>query len=171
MCFEMRCKNHKSFRRKKLGRRAVSNVISTMILVGAVVVLGLVTLAWSYGKASDYIKNYSETIDRNIAKIKERLAFEYIFYDGDKTIKIFLLNCGAVDGVGIQYCIVKGGSDEWVFYNPTITYLSGTPAQSLNVGEEGYITITLSGKLTPGVYYHVKIVTVRGCEFESGFVA
>jgi len=63
------------------GKRAVNAVISNVILTGAVIVVSLVVLLWAQYRSSAYNEQYGEAMNADIARLKERLAFEYVFYD------------------------------------------------------------------------------------------
>ena len=76
------------------GRRAVNVVISNVILVGAVIAVSFVVLFWAQYRSSAYNDEYSEAMNADIAKLKERLAFEYVFYDDDECeLRVYLMNC------------------------------------------------------------------------------
>jgi len=148
-------------------KKAGSYVISAVILAAVSVALGLAVLAWAQGRSSVYTQEYSETMDAETAKLKERLAVEYVVYDGNE-IWIYLLNWGTIDNVEAKSVHISKGS--WHLANSTFTlkFFNGTsiPDQDLDVGEEGYITV--SGILDDG-YYYIRIITVRGAVFDSTF--
>ena len=156
--------------RKCLDKRAVSIVVSATILAGVAVTLGLATLAWSQSMTSDYVREYGETIDTDIAKLKERLAVEYIFYNSSGSVKIYLLNCGTIDDVKIQSVCIRNSTWNHVFSDLDLKFLNGNGDEDLDIGEEGYVELSPVPALTSD-YYHVRIVTVRGVRFDSGFVA
>lgn len=154
------------------GKRAVSNVISAVILTGVVVALSLSVFAWAQSRSSDYSREYSETVDAETAKLKEKLAFEYIFYGNPSDdITVYLLNCGTIDDIEVQNVYVSNST--WLSNPPfsTLKFLNGVeiPDQDLDVGEEGYFVLSTS--LKTGAYYCIKVVTVRGVSFDSNFVA
>jgi len=62
-------------------KRAVNAVISSVILTGAVIAISLVVAVWAQSRSLIYNEEYGEAIDSDIARLKERLAFEYVFYD------------------------------------------------------------------------------------------
>jgi len=156
-------------------KRAVSNVISATILTGVVIALSLSMFAWAQGRTSVYNNEYRETVDAETAKLKEKLAFEYVFYgNSSDDITVYLLNCGTIDNVEIKNVYVSNST--WLS-NPsfsTLKFLNGIeiPDQDLDVGEEGYFVLSpLSTNLKGGAYYCVKIITERGATFDSNFVA
>jgi len=159
--------------RKCFDRRAVSQVISAVILTGAAIALSMAVLAWATSRSFDYTKDYGEVTDSEIARLKERLTVECVFYDRSSgNISIYLLNCGGIDNVKIQSVHLK--SNTWqTFSSLSLKFLNGTtiPDQDLDRGEEGYVVLFLSNTLETGVYYCIRIVTERGSLFDSGFVA
>jgi len=99
------------------GRRAVSAVVSNVILVGAVIAVSFVVLFWAQYRSSAYNDEYSEAMNADIAKLKERLAFEYVFYDCDDEgeLWVYLMNCGTIDNVTVQTVFVRNNTWYSVF--------------------------------------------------------
>jgi len=152
--------------RKCFDRRALTPVISSIIMASVVIALSFAVLAWSQFRTSDYAENYGETTDAEIARLKERLTVEYISHNGSSgNIRIYLLNCGAIDNVTIQNVHVNNDSWHKDFPSPSLI-----PDQALDRGEEGYLILSC-GNLTAGTYYFVNILTERRSLFETGFVA
>jgi hypothetical protein len=154
-------------------KKAESAVISAVILTGAAITLGFVVLSWGQSKSSDYAKNYSDTTDAEIAKLKEKLTVEYVFYDRNSNpprIRIFLLNSGAINDVKIQSVYVRSSTGEnWVTSDPILKSFNHAPIPDLDMGGEGYVDVSVT--LQAGTYYFVRIVTGRGSIFEAEFVA
>ena len=157
-------------------KRAVSNVISAVILTGAVVALSLSVFAWAQSRSSDYSREYSETVDAETAKLKEKLAFEYIYYEDNPSndLSIYLLNCGTIDDIEIKTVYVSDSGNTLLetFSDPQLyLFVSLVEISDLDRGEEGRLVLTLSTSLNDGAYYCVKIITGRGASFDSNFVA
>lgn len=163
----------KQIPRKFPDKRAVSNVISAVVMTGVVIALGLATLAWTQSRASDYSREYGRLIEADIARLKERLAIEYVFYnETSQEVVVYILNCGTIDGVQIQSAHIKNSTWNEVFPEPSLQFLNGNGDEDLDIGEEGYIVLSLSHTtLTASVYYYVRVVTARGAVFDSGLVA
>jgi len=156
-----------------LNKRAESYVISAVILAGVAIAMGFAVLAWAQGRSSAYTQEYSETMNAETAKLKERLAVEYIVYNASAhEIWIYLLNWGTIDDVEIQTVHVRSDSWHLIASAFTLKFFNGIsiPDQDLDIGEEGYITVS-TGALQIGGYYYVRVVTVRGAVFDSTFVA
>ncbi len=154
-------------------KRAVSNVISVTILTAVVITLSLVVLGWAQTRSSNYNSEFGETVDAETARLKEKLAFEYIFYE-DNGLTVFLLNCGTIDGIEIQTVYIYDSSNTLidVFLNPTLYSFQGwdeVPGQVLDRGDEGRLFLELESSLIG--FYNIRIVTVRGATFDSEFVA
>ena len=148
-------------------------MISSIIMAGVVIALSFSVLAWAQFRTSDYTKTYGETTDAEIARLKERLTVEYIFYNNTtaETINIYLLNYGAIDvnitSVSIAYA--QDGDPE--YFSDLELFLDGTPSPEtiLPTEKEGYIDIECD-ILTEGKYF-VSIFTERGSIFDSEFEA
>lgn len=153
-------------------RHAINVVISNVILTGAVIAVGFVVLVWTQYRSSAYNKQYNEAMDANIARLKESLAFEYVFYDSDESeLWAYLMNCGTVDDVAIQAVYVKNNTWFETFTSEiSLKFLNGTSTESLNMGEEGFLVLSSVGLVT-GKSYSMRIVTGRGSAFEYLFVA
>jgi hypothetical protein len=152
-------------------RRGGSYVTSAVILAAVSIALGLIVLSWAQSRSSDYTEQYGDALSADAAKMKERLATEYVVYDGD-AIRIYLLNWGTIDDVEIQTVHVRNSTWHIAVSTPALRFLDDTeiPDQDLDMGEEGYLAIEY-GHLKIKGYYYVRILTVRGALFDSTFVA
>ena len=156
-------------------RRAVSAVISNVILVGAVIAVGFTVVAWTSSRSSAYMTQYSESVNSDVDKLRERVSFEYVFYNNTaKSLSIYLMNSGKVGNMNFTTVYVSNTS--WVGTFPSIQFqlkfLNGTSTPGLALGQEGNFVISLSSiPLTQGNVYTVKVVTWRGSSFENTFVA
>jgi predicted PurR-regulated permease PerM len=61
-------------------KRAVSAVVSNLILIAAVLAIGMVALGYARSASINYQTDYSKTMNSDINKIKESLTFEYAHY-------------------------------------------------------------------------------------------
>lgn len=154
-------------------KRAINNAVSATIMTSVVIALGLSVFTWAQARSSDYNSEFSETVDTETAKLREKLAFEYIFYDG-QNLTVFLLNCGTIDDVKIKtvYIYDSGGVPIQIFSDAPLYSFHGWEEildQDLDIQEEG--RIVLSADLSSDFFYNTKIVTVRGATFDKDFVA
>lgn len=93
-------------------RRAVSVVVSNLILTGAVIVVSFGVLFWAQSRSSIYKEQYSEAMNADIARLKERLTFEYVFYKEDEdSLLVYLMNCGTINDTTVKtvYVCSSGG--------------------------------------------------------------
>jgi len=154
-------------------RRAVSNTISATILTGAVIALSLAVFSWSQSRSSDYNREYSETVEAETARLKEKLVFEYVSYGNPSDdLAVYLFNCGTINDLKIKSVYISNTTWLRAFSTPTLHFLNGAqiPDQDLDIGEEGYFTLLLSSSLSSG-YYNIQVVTERGATFGSNFMA
>jgi hypothetical protein len=150
-------------------KRAVSAVISNLILIAAVIAVGFSVLAWTQYQSSTYQKAQSDIISQDISQLQERLALEYTYY-ASGILKVFLLNPGPVNVI-IQTVFLStspGSPVSFSLYNfdnpPLIISTLYTGAQT----REGYIQVS-TGSLSPGSY-SVTIITSKGSAFVYNFV-
>lgn len=161
--------------RKLLDKRAVSPAVSSVILATAVITLSFVVLAWAQYRVSFYHEQYGEAMDIDVARLKERLMFEYVFHNrSGNTLSVYLMNCGTVDKITIQTVYVETtiGALIQVNSNVTLMQFNGDEVadQNLDRGEEGYFTFS-SPSLVTGTSYSVRIITGRGSTFDHVFIA
>jgi hypothetical protein len=152
-------------------RRAISAVISNVILVGAVIAVSFVVLFWAQYRSSAYNEQYSEAMNSDIAKLKERLVYEYVFYDeGEDKLYVYLMNVGTVNNVTVQTVYVRNSTWFTVFSSVELKFLNGTSTNDLDIESEGYFILS-SVNLISGESYSVRIITERGSIFDISFVA
>jgi len=154
-------------------RRAVSTVVSSVILTGAVIAVSFVVLFWAQYRSSAYNEQYSEAMNADIARLKERLAFEYVFYGGGN-LSVYLMNCGTINDTTVKTGYVSTSTGELIKVFSSITLMHFNGAQiadkDLDRGEEGYFVLS-SLNLVKGTSYSVRIVTGRGSTFDHTFIA
>jgi hypothetical protein len=153
----------KSFQALVANRRAISAVVSNMILIGAVISVGLVVLAWSQYQSANYQMNYTNDVNENIAKVQEKVVFEYVVHnDVSRELKVYLLNCG-IQNVTIHDVYANVNNVDQHFTNVNLVQLDGSPWADnvLPVNKQGYFSVTVSGSGT----CIVRIITGRGSTF------
>ena len=163
-----------------LDKRAISNALSATIMTSVVIALGLSVFTWAQARSSDYNSEFSETVDTETSKLKEKLTFEFIFYNASSSdLTVFLLNCGTIDDVKIKtvYIYDSNSVPIQIFPDPLLYSFQGwdeIPDQDLDIQDEGRLVLEISesakGKLI-GFFCNIKIVTVRGAKFDTEFVA
>jgi len=151
--------------------------MSATMLAGTVITLSLVVFAWSQGISSNYNYQFSQSVASEIDKLKEKLVFEYVYYNSTSTPKkvaLYLLNSGTINNITLLSVYVSNSSG-WFqsFSSPSLRLFNGSPAsdQYIDMGEERRTDLSLSTSLKKYSYYSVRIVTGRGATFDSSFVA
>jgi len=152
-------------------RRGINAVISNVILTGAVIAVSFFVWNWMQYRASDYSTQIGSATSSGIDKLKERVAFEYVFYR-TAIVSAYIMNSGTVDNVTVQtvYIMNSTGAIVKTDTNPTLESFSGTPMpyQDLDISQEGRFQIPLGSGLVPGSYT-IQIVTGRGSIFVNTF--
>jgi hypothetical protein len=140
-----------------------------VILTGAVIAVSFVVLFWAQYRSSAYNEQYSEAMNADIARLKERLAFEYVFYSGGN-LTVYLMNCGTIDNVNITTVYVKNNTWFTPFSSIGLKFLNRISTNDFDIGEEGYFVLS-SVSLVAGKSYSVRVVTGRGSTFDHTFIA
>ena len=160
-------KNLRFFKNK----HAVSAVISNIILVAAVITIGFAAIAWTYSQSSAYMAQYGESVQSDVDKLRERVSFEYVFYNNTaKSLSVYLMNSGKVGDVNFTTVYISNSSWIVTFTSVQLKFLNGASTPDLDMGQEGYFALG-SVTLQSGNAYTVKVVTWRGSSFENTFVA
>ena len=156
-------------------RRAESTVISSVILVAAVIAVGFAVLIFSNSRSSIFAQEYSNAIDSDISKLNEGIAFENVRYISPSNVfSVYILNYGAANDVEVFSVYLGNSSWRNTFTDVQLKYFNGTDTTALDFGEEGYIQLDstiLTTTLTKGTAYTVRITTERGSAFGKTFVA
>jgi len=122
----------------------------------------------------EYNNQYGILVDDSIAKIKEKLVFEHIFYNGsDNNLTVYLINCGKIDDTSMASVSLSSGSWSETFYKAEIElrFPDGTETEALDILEEGYFRLPVSVGLVEDSPYVILIITGRGKAFVTTFIA
>ncbi len=150
-------------------RRAVSAVVSNLILVAAVIVIGLVALSYARSTSISYQTQYGQNVNSDIDKLKETVAFEYVTYKaGEGKLYVYFMNAGSIGNLNIKTALLSNSSWSSTVQDPQTKYLNGTLTSDFGVAEEGYLALSFPG-LTSGSYT-VKLTTGRDSSFASDFM-
>lgn len=153
----------KSIRVLVRSRKALSPVISNLILIAVVIVLGFAALAYARNISTNYQTQYQQNVNSDIDKLKETIAFEYVYYDSGN-LHVYLMNAGSntleVDKVYLSTSSVN--------YDYTIKNMDGSSVPNHNLAAGDERQITLQNTLASGPYT-VKITTIRGSSFAYNF--
>ncbi len=136
------------------------------MLAGAVIALGFVILVWTYQRSQVANTEYSEAIDSESLKIKEKIVMEYTYYNQtEEKLIVYLLNCGQSDAVQFDNLVISNSSWAEVFPIEELRLFNSTLISSLDIQEHGYFET--STPLVSGVQYSLRIMTERGRSFET----
>lgn len=153
--------------------RAVNAVISNLILIAAVIVIGFAALAYVNSTSNNYVTQYGQSVNSDIDKLRETVAFEYVYYNSTsvpKTLSVYFMNAGKINNVIISNSTVSNSTWSTTFNCIGATkYLNNTSTGAFSMGEEGYFIQTLNIALVSGSDYTIKIKTGRGSVFEYIF--
>jgi hypothetical protein len=153
-------------------RRAVSAVVSNLILIGAVIVVGFAMLGWAQSQSSSYNQQYSSVISSDISQLQERIALEACYNSTPTNLKAYLMNSGPVN-VTIQTVYVGSQSGSPIQYSFTLYDFQNQPVsgKTLNATtgmREGYVLVSFPTTLSRGSY-SIRIITARGSTFVFTF--
>ena len=143
------------------------------MLASVVLSLGFGMQYWVYWRSMEYNDQYGILVDDSIAKMKEKLVFEHIFYNAsDSKLTVYLINCGKIDDTSISSVSLSRG-DLWskTFYKEEIIlkFPDGTETEELDILEEGYFQLPVG--LDDGKSHVILIITGRGKAFVTTFIA
>jgi hypothetical protein len=155
-------------------KKAVSVVVSTVILTAGVIAMSIAVLYWTYGMGKISHIEYSKSTNSSMSALNERIGFEYVSYTGT-TLTVNIINCGRTDNVNVTriYVMNSGYHDVAVSSGQGVTlYYIDSPAtrvsgNHLDIGNEGQVSMT-GLSLTSGFYY-LRITTGRGRNFDTSF--
>ena len=161
-------------------RRAVSTVISNLILIAAVIAVGFVALSYANSVSNNHVIQYGQAVNEDIDQLREEVAFEYAFYNSStRNLTAFFMNAGSIGNIWINSMKVSNSTWSymwnWTTADRPMNYLNNSVAANLDISEEAFIVVTLpqSGNysLATGNVYSVKLITGRGSFFAYNFVA
>lgn len=154
------------------GERAISSVLSSVLLASVVLSLGFGVQYFVYWRSMEYNNQYGALVDESIEKLKEKLVFEHIFYDtNNNNLSIYLMNCGKINDASIDSVSISNGT-EWstVFYDVELKSLDdGEPTDGLDILDEGFFELPVG--LVDDTSYTILIITGRGKTFATSFTA
>lgn len=168
---------------RPFGRRALSPIFATMLLAAIIITFGSIAYYFSSNLTSTATNNYVQTSTNSQQAISERIGFEDVQYaSSSSTLSIYIINCGSANGIQINLVFIydsnnnivgqpySGSQAGHIFTLYSIG--SGTQVQSnsLNVGKEGYFTVT-PVTLVHGTFYRIHLITKSGSSFDYAFTA
>jgi len=158
-------------------KKAVSVVVSTVVLTAGVLALGIAVLYWAYSWGNLANLEYSRAVADSSHAVSERIGFEYIsFSSANNQLTVNIINWGRANNLSISLVYIWDSFHNYVgtgaYFPSQLTNLttgSPIPDNSLNMGDEGGFTVRIPNSL-PNGYYNIRIVTGRGRNFDSSFI-
>ena len=78
--------------------KAITPVVSTIILCGVVLIIGISVWSYTYSITRSLEESYYQGVKRQIDAISERFVVEHIYYDNSTGIlNVYVFNYGTVD--------------------------------------------------------------------------
>lgn len=143
-----------SLRKIRGNKRAVSPVLSTVILV-LIVVIGMSAI---FSFFVDYVTNYQR--GRGSA-VKELLEIEDVYFADVNVVEVWLYNYGDID-LEVDAAYVNGLSVNLIYFHADWT---------LNPSQHKRFNVTLNADWVPNLSYTFKFITVRGKTVERAYFA
>ena len=163
-------------------KRALSPIFATVLLASIIIIFGSVAYYYASNITTTATNNYVSTLSDSQQAMSERIGFENVVYTpSPATLTIYIINCGSANNVKINSVFVYDASHNIVgaYSGTSISALNpidgATPSptpitgNALNVGKEGYFTVTLGAGLTSGSIYTIHLVTHSGSYFDYDF--
>jgi hypothetical protein len=163
-------------------RHALSPIFATILLASIIILFGSVAYYFSSNIAKTSTDNYVSTISDSQQAISESVGFENVIYTNSNpaTLAVYILNCGIANNLKINSVFIYN-STRSIIGSPysgsqissLVSIVGGSPivGNCLNVGQEGYFTITSSSlTLVSGSTYTIRLITQAGSNFDYDFV-
>jgi hypothetical protein len=163
-------------------RRALSPIFATVLLSAIIILFGSIAYYFASNITTASTNNYVSSVSDSQQAISESLAFENVVYTSSApaSMTIYVLNCGMANNLQINTLFIYDANHSMIgspYSGSQISQLGsvvgGTPiiGNSLNVGQEGYFTVTLSGPaLIRGSAYTIHLITQSGSAFDYDFI-
>jgi hypothetical protein len=151
-------------------KKAVSVVVSTLVLTAGVLAMGIGVLYWAYSWGNLATRAYSTSEANNAKAVQERLGFEHTDFTNN-ILAISLINWGDANNVTITNVFIWDSAHQPFaeFINPQLRNITTNAIISgLNMGDEGYLRIS-PPRLADNSLYYIRLVTARGRTFDSTF--
>ena len=144
-------------KRFKFCLRAISPIISSLLMIALAVVASLVTYAW--------ISGYIGSTTINMGREMQLPSFTSVNQNGENLLTVYVQNTG--QGA------VQLNRDGAVYANDTLVPIlrytdangiaqQATPGQSISVNEGQTVALVVQYTFNPGDYVRIKVVTVGG---------
>lgn len=157
-----------------LNKKAVSVVISTIVVTAGVLAMGIGVLYWAYSMGDIAAHSYSKTEAANAKAVQERFGFEFIDYSNiSNVLTVNVMNWGDSGNLTIANVYIYDSTHQYLgnYSRPVLRNIttSALIPFGLNVGGEGYFQVIPNPALGAGTFYNIRIVTGRGRTFDGSF--
>jgi FlaG/FlaF family flagellin (archaellin) len=132
-------------------RRAISYILSVILMTVVTTSLASVTLLWALGQVSISQSDFSGAINARAARIQERIVIEDVRFINSTAIRIYIRNVG---GIGVVM-------DTAYIDHRQISSQSPTKL-SLGINQQNYVDVITAQTLSSGTTYRVTVATTRG---------
>ena len=156
-------------------KKGASQVVSTVILTAGVLAMSIAVLYWTYSMGKIGNIEYEESTTTSSNAVAERIGFEYVTYaDGQVTASI--INWGKADNITIAHVIVLDSNFNYVGSNTggnlvlrNVDDGTALTGNLLRTGSDATFTTRVTGQISSGDLYYLRIVTSRGRNFDFAF--
>jgi hypothetical protein len=160
-------------------KRALSPIFATVLLAAIIIVVGSVAYYYSSNLTNTATNNYVQTLTDSKQTMSERLGFENVVYtQSTRTLTVYLINYGGANAVKMNAVFIYDQNNAISAGSPysgaqlsvlkSIDTQVAIPNNCLNIGQEGYFTITLSAPIS-GPRYTLHLITQSGGYFDYAF--
>jgi FlaG/FlaF family flagellin (archaellin) len=167
-------------------RRALSPIFATVLLATIILIFGSVAYYYATNLTTTATNNYVNTLSNSQQSMGEGISFENVVYTPPQTspptnaiLTVSIINWGSANNVKIDSVFLYDASHNIAGGSPysysdgsisPLTFIDGgtIPGNSLNVGQEGYFTVTLGASLTDPIYT-IHLITQSGSYFDYEF--
>lgn len=139
-------------------RRAVSQIIGTLIMLGIVAVAGGVLFIKGLQVLTDFNAEVSATSNSATEKIQEKLVINHVRFFSNNQATIYLRNVGEVEA-DITSIKILNRSEQTLDCCTTFT------ASTLQIQDPAEITVTLNTNWDKNDDYKISLVTARDNTF------
>ena len=157
-------------------KKGASQVVSTVILTAGVLAMSIAVLYWTYSMGKIGNIEYSKNTAASSSAIFERIGFETVQYNANAhTISASIINWGKTDNITIAHVLILNSTYDYVGSNTGVGGIQlhdvgdGTNVNSLRIGKDATFTTQVSGQISSGDMYYMRLVTSRGRNFDFAF--
>jgi hypothetical protein len=154
-----------------------------VILATIIIIFGSIAYYFSSNLTTTATNSYTSSASTSQQAIAERLGFENVLYNSSPaTLTVYIINSGSTSNVQINTVFIydvnhslvgqpqQGSQPGNIFNLYNIDNNAPIQSNSLNVGQEGYLTVP-NVSLMHGSIYTVQLITKNGSNFNYEFYA